>query len=106
MAQADLECYDENGNVTLTAATLFGRVLGSLSTGTANGSAYFPGLTTSGAEHWYMSSISGLPGNNLVCIPRISIANDTVTWTFVDYAISSNGNLAPRVSSNIILGTD
>lgn len=106
MAQADLECYDENGNVTMSAGTLFGRVLASISTGTANGSVYVAGLTSSGAEHWYMANVPGAAGNNLVCIPYISIANDTVTWKFVDYTLSSNGNLAPRVSSYIIVGTD
>lgn len=102
MAQADLECYDENGYATLTASTLFGRVLGSGGTGTQNGSAYFPGLTTGGAEPWFMTSI--VAEVNIRCLPRFTLANDTLSWTFTDINVG-NGN-APRVASSFIVGTD
>jgi len=102
MAQADLECYDENGFVTLTAATLFGRVMATVATGTANGSLYVPGLTTSGADYWYMTSIVSAP--NINCLPRISIANDTISWQFVDFSMGPNN--APRLGCTIIAGTD
>lgn len=102
MAQADLEVYDENGFATLTAATLFGRVLGSGATGTQDGSAYFPGLTTGGAEAWYMTSI--VAEANIRCLPRFTLANDTLSWAFTDIYVG-NGN-APRVATSFIVGTD
>ena len=102
MAQADLECYDENGFATLTAATLFGRVLGTGSTGTTDGSAYFAGLTSSGAEYWFMTSI--VAEANIRCLPRFTIANDTISWTFTDIFVGT-GN-APRVGTTFIVGTD
>lgn len=102
MAQADLECYDENGQVTLNAATLFGRVLGTFSTGTSDGSRYFAGLTTSGADFWYMSSPVG--NDSIRVTPRFSIANDTISWTFTDVFVG-NGN-APRIGLTVIVGTD
>lgn len=102
MAQANLECYDENGQVTLTAATLFGRVLGSFSTGTVDGSLYFPGLTSGGAEYWYMSSPVG--SENIRCTPRFTIANDTISWTFTDIGVGNSK--APRVGLSVIVGTD
>lgn len=100
---ADLECFDENGYATLTAGTLFGRVLGTFSTGTSNGSRYFPGLTTGGAEPWSMS----MPQNNVLvaCLPVYTIANDTISWTFTDFA-GPNGQLAQRFSATCIVGTD
>lgn len=105
MAQADLECYDEGGFVTLTAGTLFGRVLGSVNTGTTNGSAYFAGLTSSGAEPWYMS---GPPTSQikLVCLPRFTIANDTISWVFIDFITTDAQTNAPRAGCTVVVGTD
>lgn len=102
MAQADLECYDENGFATMTAATLFGRVLGTFDTGTVDGSRYFAGLTSGGAEYWYMSSPS--TSAYIRCTPRFTIANDTISWTFVDFKIGNN-NVA-REGLSVIVGID
>lgn len=102
MAQADLECYDENGFVTLTAATLFGRTLASFNTGTSNGSLYVAGLTSGGAEWWFMDSPTG--SDSLVsCLPEFSIANDVISWTFTDF-YGPGGAYAPRYSCNVLVG--
>ena len=102
MAQADLECYDEAGNVTLTAATLFGRVMGTFATGTADGSRYFAGLTSAGADAWFMSAP---PSGVQICVlPIFTIANDNISWRFVDFT-NEQGVPAPRQSVNVIVGT-
>lgn len=100
---ADLECFDEDGYATLTAGTLFGRTLGTFVTGTQNGSRYFAGLTSGGAEPWLMS----MPQNNVLsaCLPVITIANDSVSWVFNDFA-GPNGQLAQRFSCTCIVGTN
>lgn len=100
---ADLECYDENGYATLTAGTLFGRTLGTFNTGTANGSLYFAGLTSAGAQPWMIS----MPLNSdfVSCSPIFTIANDVVSWTFTDF-YGPGGVLATRVNCSCIVGTD
>lgn len=103
MASPDLECYDENGFVTLTAATLFGRVLGTFDTGTQPGSRYYAGLTSLGLQAWYMTSprVDMRDGS----LPQFTIANDTISWTFPPL---TNAQGAPFVSINtfVIVGTD
>ena len=101
---ADLECYDEEGYATLTAGTLFGRTLGTFNTGTANGSLYFAGLTSGGAEPWLMSSGTTL-GGVVACMPVFTIANDTVSWTFTDFWAPGN-QTAPRIACQCIIGTN
>lgn len=99
----DLECYDENGFATLTASTLFGRTLGTFTTGTVNGSRAYPGLTTGGAVPWLFS----MPVSSafVSCLPIFTIANDTVSWTFTDF-YGPDGVLAPRHGCSCIVGTD
>jgi hypothetical protein len=100
---ADLECYDENGYATLTASTLFGRVLGTFNTGTTNGSLYFAGLTSAGAQPWHMSFSLG--SAQVSCYPQFTIANDVISWTFTDFWAPGN-SLATRINTSVMVGTD
>lgn len=103
MATADLECYDENGFATLTAGTLFGRILRTFDTGKANGSLYIAGLTSSGATPWYMTSPR--EDNQVASLPEFTIANDTISWVFPPLETAEG---VPLVTANttVIVGTD
>lgn len=98
---ADLECYDEGGYATLTASTLFGRVLGSFYTGTNDGALYFAGLTSAGAEPWVLTQPSDV--QEVACLPTFTMSGDVLSWTFTDFAVLQ-GN-APRVPVSGIVGT-
>lgn len=100
---ADLECYDDAGYATLTAGTLFGRILGSFNTGYGDGALYFAGLSSAGAIPWFMSMPTSL--ETVSCLPIFGIAGDTIYWTFTDFYGLGNA-LAPRVACNCIVGTN
>lgn len=97
---ADLECYDDAGYATLTASTLFGRTLGTFTTGTANGSLYFAGLTSLGLQGWLITAPT--TSAEVCCLPTFTMANDVLSWTFTDFAVLT-GN-APRVGVSGIVG--
>ena len=102
---ADLQIFDDNGVAVLTASTLFGRVLDQFNTGTSDGSRYVPGLTSAGLQPWHFSIPSQGSSVWIQNIPRISVANDTVTWWF-EQIYTVNGTLAPRFPCDVIVGTN
>lgn len=92
-----LQVWDKNGVLTVDLTDRLGLAIGSVNTGTSNGSIQVPQFQGN-TPFYYALSLS----DNAASSPRISITGTTLSWTFVDITI--NGEVAARVPSNIFFG--
>lgn len=98
--ESGLTIYDEDGVVRLDAQTLVGRVLGSFSTGTANGSVT-NALMLEGTPYYFCFA-NNAPTGLVHCLPDVSISGATLSWVFRDFNVA--GNAAARVPLSVIYG--
>lgn len=70
---------DEAGNINSDFTTALSRKIGTVTTGTSNGSISVPAL--SGGIGWY--AVLPLSGSNVAALaPSVNISGTTLSWTF------------------------
>jgi hypothetical protein len=74
-----LRVWDNVGNLLIDTSTRMGRVLGQISTGTADGSVTSAGFAT-GAPFYAIVPKSGSPA--AINTPNITITGNTMSWSF------------------------
>lgn len=77
---AGLETYGPNGATLVSYTSRIGRQLGSLNTGTSNGSVYLPELAQ--GVPWMATLSPGASGGSLNT-PAIVMSGYTISWSFV-----------------------
>ncbi|MGE8688634.1 MAG: hypothetical protein ACN6PJ_15940 [Achromobacter sp.] len=77
---AGLETYGPNGATLVSYTSKIGRQLGSVNTGTSNGSVYLPELAQ--GIPWIATLSPG--GGPFQSTPAIAMSGYTISWTFVE----------------------
>ncbi|MDR2092267.1 MAG: hypothetical protein LBP58_02970 [Azoarcus sp.] len=74
-----LRIWDANGNVTLDVTDRLARYIGSVYTGTSDGSIVVPGM---GGNIFYSISFSSSSMAQFYTLPVVSISGDVINWVF------------------------
>lgn len=73
-----MQVWDASGNLIVDTATYMGRILGTVSTGTSNGSVTNAGFAT-GQPWWF---ITRKTSSAYMYTPKITISGNTLSWQF------------------------
>lgn len=98
-----LQTWDAAGVLSFDTDTITGRYLGSVFTGTANGSVVVPGFTT--GTPWFFCAKGTTAGDTtVVCVPFVSVSGTTLSWSFTDFKSLNTSANAPRVGCQVFYG--
>ncbi|MCY0385667.1 hypothetical protein OVY01_00105 [Robbsia sp. Bb-Pol-6] len=81
-----LRCWDASGNLTLDVTDRLTRFLGSLSTGTAAGSASIAGFSTGTPWIHVLDSVN--PSAATTQAPSVSISGTTISWSYASTTLA------------------
>lgn len=112
---AGLQCFDANGNLCFDSDSNTTRILGSINTGTNNGSITVPEfLTRKGwvAVNYIVTDASNFGPLYFSGLPQINISGTTLSWVFNGFSIDSTywfyldslGASKHNISVNLLYG--
>ena len=112
---AGLQCFDASGNICFDSDINTTRILGSLNTGTTNGSITVPEFATKkgwAAINYIATDTSGFGPLYMSSLPQVSISGTTLSWSFGGFSIDSTyqfylealGASRHNISVNILYG--
>lgn len=96
MADAKFEVYNADGSLQFDLSNRLGRIVGTVATGTSNGSATVAGLAE-GQGFWFRTETS-VNTSTAKELPEVSFSGTTVSWVF------RNPDTSKRRASTLLVG--
>ena len=112
---AGLQCFDQNGNLCFDANSNTTRIIGTVNTGTKNGSIHVPEFATKKgwvAINYIVTDTSNFGPLSMSSLPQVSIEGQYVKWVFNGFGIDATywaylqtlGASQHNLSVNLIYG--